>query len=269
MPRIELTAALRSAGVGVALALLHFGAAQAAVAELPQAPAAERLTLQDTTRQRAVPLAVYRPAAGSACLPRGDCPVAFISPGYGGGADGYGFLARALNRAGYLVVGVQMELPGDTPIPTTGEIQVVRAPFWRQGADTLGFLLKTLPQTWPGYQWQQLVLIGHSNGGDISALFAREHPAQVAALITLDHRRFPLPRTATPRTLTLRSADQVADAGVLPSAVELPASHTCVVPLPGALHNDMHDGGPQALRHNIEAVVLGFLQQNVCPKAHP
>jgi hypothetical protein len=62
----------------------------------------------------------------------------------------------------------------------------------------------------------------------------------------------------------LRSADQKADAGVLPNDTERATSQTCVLALPGALHNDMHDGGPAELRRSIAATVVAFLQGAGC-----
>jgi pimeloyl-ACP methyl ester carboxylesterase len=194
----------------------------------------------------------------------GDCPVAFISPGYEGTADAYSFLAKALNEVGFLVIGVQHELSTDTPMPLGGDIQTVRSPYWRQGAASLAFLLSELPKTYGGFNWKNVVLIGHSNGGDISALFAKEHPRRVAALVTLDNRRIALPRDPTPRTLTIRSSDQQADSGVIPTLDELAVSRTCIVPIVGAQHNDMHDGGPLDLRLKIQAVVVQFLQHAEC-----
>lgn len=217
---------------------------------------AETLTLRDAARQRTVPIMIYAP--DTACAPH--CKVALINPGYGGSADGYGFLASALTARGYRVIGVQHDLPEDAPMPLEGNIYLARSPYWRTGAETLSFLLRVLPARYPDADWSQVTLIGHSNGGDISAWFARHHPERVAALITLDHRRYPLPREAQPRTLTIRSSDQIADPGVLPDADEARRAGTCVVALKDARHNDMHDGGPAALRERIQAAVVAFVQ---------
>ena len=228
------------------------------------AASAETVTLFDTARSRAIPIAVYRPAEDAACLAQRDCPVAFISPGYEGSAEAYTFLARALNRMGYLVIGIQLDLPTDAPMALNGDIQTIRSPYWRQGTASIAFLLRELPARYVGANWARVVLIGHSNGGDISALFAQMQPERVAALVTLDHRRVALPKTARPRTLSIRSADQQADPGVLPSAEEQTMSTTCIVSIAGALHNDMHDGGPPELRRHIETVVVSFLRDFAC-----
>jgi dihydrofolate reductase len=41
----------------------------------------------------------------------------------------------------------------------------------------------------------KVTLIGHSNGGDIAMLFARNHPQFVKKIISLDSLRMPFPRT--------------------------------------------------------------------------
>jgi predicted dienelactone hydrolase len=240
-----------------------FAAVACALAAAPTI-GVESETLLDILRARPVPITVYHPSNESPCFRTTNCPVALVSPGYEGSADAYSFLATSLNRLGFLVVGVQHDLPTDVPMQLTGEVYANRSPYWRRGSESLEFLLRELPKKYPSFSWAKVVLVGHSNGGDISAWFARAQPHQVAALITLDHRRYPLPRTLTPRTLTIRSSDQRADPGVLPAAAELVASGTCVVPIAGSLHNDMHDGGPLALRSTIESVVVAFLRDAEC-----
>lgn len=73
-------------------------------------------------------------------------------------------------------------------------------------------------------------------------LFAREHPALVEKIISLDNRRVPFPRQRRPQVLSLRSSDQVADPGVLPTPDEQAKLGTLVIALPATIHNDMWDG---------------------------
>jgi pimeloyl-ACP methyl ester carboxylesterase len=98
----------------------------------------------------------------------------------------------------------------------------------------------------PGYGWERVVLVGHSLGGDSSALVARESPQSVVALITLDTRRSALPRTRSPRVLSIRASDTEADPGVLPTADEQQEFGSCIVRIAGSRHNDMYDGGSVA-----------------------
>lgn len=233
-------------------------------------PPPVRLALHDAARDRDVPVVVYLPyelKPKGPCNPpkaaAAPCPVALISPGYEGSADAYGFIAALLNARGYLVVGVQHDLPGDAPLPQGGNLWEARSPMWARGAQNLRFAMTELARRYPGFDWRRPLLVGHSMGGDISVWMAREQTHAISGLITLDQRRVPFANGAQdgPRTLTLRSSDQPADPGVLPMANR----SICVVPLPGALHNDMHDGGPPALRQRIAALIADFLAMRPCP----
>ena len=98
-------------------------------------------------------------------------------------------------------------------------MMVLRMPFWRTGVANLLFVRATLKRDYPQYDWDHLTLVGHSHGGDVSALLAQEQPALVTALVTLDNRRYPLPRTASPRVLSIRAGNDIpADPGVIPDA---------------------------------------------------
>jgi hypothetical protein len=79
--------------------------------------------------------------------------------------------------------------------------------------------------------------------------------------VTLDNRRYPLPRDPAIRVLSLRGADFQADPGVLPAAGE---GAICVQPIPGARHNDMNDRGPGWLKARIAAFVVDFLRNGRC-----
>ena len=247
------------------LASAFFSLARAATE--PAVPE-EDLTLHDPARDRAVPVRLYQPLAG-----RGRegalRPVAFLSPGYGVGHREYSFLAKALAIRGFLVVAVAHDLPGDPPIPREGNVYEVRSPWWRRGSENLLFVRARLRETHPGYQWEHPVLLGHSNGGDISMWFARDHPSVPAAVVTLDHRRMPVPRVARPPVLLLRGADFPADPGVLPSAEEQRALGMEVVALPGARHDDMLDAGPEELKRAIVERTAEFLAKRDLGTAPP
>jgi predicted esterase len=72
----------------------------------------------------------------------------------------------------------------------------------------------------PDLDYKHLTLIGHSNGGDMAALFGNQHPNLVYKIITMDNRRMFLPRTSIPKIYSLRSNDYPADEGVLPGEEE-------------------------------------------------
>jgi predicted dienelactone hydrolase len=211
------------------------------------APAPRTLELVDASRGRAIPVALYGAAPGK---PK---PLALISHGYGGNNRAYSFIAEALAERGYVVASVQHELPGDPPMPTGGDPAVVRRPFWEQGSANLRHVVREMRARRLADR-RPVLLVGHSNGGDSSLLFAAQHGAMVRAVFTLDSRRMKMPRTARPRICSVRSSDQPADAGVLPTAVEQRRYRMTIGTVP-VIHNDMWDGATAAQKQ----AMLGWL----------
>lgn len=182
-----------------------------------------------------------------------------ISHGYGVRNTEYGFLARAIAAQGFLVLSVQHQLPGDAPLATGGDLLARRRPVWEQGVRNLGFVFAQAQRRWAAVDPRRVILIGHSNGGDLSALMASEHPGLVSDLITLDHRRMPLPRASRPRQLSLRAGEVPADLGVLPSAQEQERFDIRLVDLPQAKHVDFTDRAPEAVKREVVRLVLAQL----------
>jgi pimeloyl-ACP methyl ester carboxylesterase len=227
-------------------------------------PDRQSLELFDGARGRTIAIELRFPVGREACEPTRPCPVAFISPGYGLSHVEYSFIADALAERGHLAVSIQHDLPSDPALATSGDPMTVRMPAWRRGADTLRFVKTALSQRYPTYDWSQLQLIGHSNGGDLSALALHESPDLASSLITLDSRRHPLPREPSIRLLSIRASDFEADPGVLPTAPEQAATGACIVEIAGSRHNDMHDGGPSWLRTRIVGLIERFLHARPC-----
>jgi predicted dienelactone hydrolase len=206
-------------------------AARAAPTDVPPPG---RAHLYDFARQRAVPVKLYGARWGR---PR---PLVLISHGYGGRNTDYSFLAEALAERGYVVASVQHEMMNDPPLPTQGDPAVVRRPSWERGAANLLFAIGEMRRMGLADR-RPVVLIGHSHGGDSSMLFAAHHGALVRAVFTLDNRRMAMPRTARPRICSVRSSDQPADPGVLPTAAEQTRYDMVIGSVPGLVHNDMSD----------------------------
>jgi hypothetical protein len=118
---------------------------------------------------------------------------------------------------------------------------------------------------YPQFDWQHLLLVGHSLGGDSSAQFAADNPSRVSGLISLDSRRVALPRSAGIHVLTIRASDTTADPGVLPDEEERRRYGSCVVRIEGARHNDMQDAGSEELKAGIISAIATFL----APGPHP
>lgn len=232
----------------------------AALHAQPFAFTRDTLTWTDTARHRAIPVALYlpqKPLAGS--------HVVVFSHGYGenqpGSYLGYTYLTEFLAARGYVVVSIQHELPTDSLLPMGGVIRQVRRTNWERGAENIRFVLNTLQRLHPDWDHAHTALIGHSNGGDQSMLLATLHPERVECVLSLDNRRVPLPRTAHPRIASLRSSDQPADEGTLPTADEQRQFGIQVVLMQDMLHNDMDAPLTEAKRTEIQQFVLAFLRQ--------
>ena len=91
-----------------------------------------------------------------------------------------------------------------------------RMPNWERGSGKYLFHHSEFKKLKPQLDWDKLILIGHSNGGDMTMLFATKYPHLINKAISMDHRRMIMPRTEKPRLYTLRGCDYDADAGVIP-----------------------------------------------------
>lgn len=234
---------------------------QAAAQNAPTASArmvVEKWTLFDSARQRVIPVVLYLPARGNSTT---HLKPAIISHGYGGHNTDYSFIAQTLVAYGYVVASIQHELSTDGPMPTVGNVRETRQPFWERGVQNILFVQQALMRKYPGIDFNELLLVGHSKGGYTAMLFAEEHPVLVAQVISLDNCRMPFPRAARPRVLSLRSSDQVADPGVLPTSAEQAQFGTTIVPLKNTRHNDMWDGATKVQKQEMSAAISRFLER--------
>ncbi|MGI4740778.1 MAG: hypothetical protein ACRYG7_36885 [Janthinobacterium lividum] len=226
------------------------------LAELPLQITAFELV--DSSRHRRIPVVTY--SAAPANQPPTERKLALLNHGYGGQNTAYQFLARNLVAHGYYVVSLQQDLPTDEPMPLTGTIYQTRYPFWERGVQTMLFARQAIYRRNPALKRRHLLLVGHSNGGDMAMLFAREHPGLVEKVISLDNRRVPFPRQRRPQVLSLRSSDQVADPGVVPTPDEQARLGTLVVALPATIHNDMWDGATDSQKQEMNRWISQFLE---------
>ncbi len=232
--------------------LAAFAALSACAAARPPAVAPipvvrSSLYLRDGARHRVVPVALYRSARDRA--PR---PLAVLSHGYGGANTAYGFIAEALVRRGYVVASIQhVERPGDPPMASAGpDLAERRRPVWQIGADTILFVIGQLREQGVASRRSRVLLLGHSNGGDMTMLFAAEHPGLVSIALSLDNRRMPLPRVRRPHICSIRSSDQLADPGVLPGDAEAASLRMMIAPAP-VKHNDLGDGATESQKQAV------------------
>ncbi|KTG20429.1 hypothetical protein AUR67_12180 [Pseudoalteromonas sp. XI10] len=216
-------------------------------------------TLFDTERARDIPVTIT--AADSKCTIKKKCPVAFIGAGYGMAHTDYQFAQQAFHQHGYFTVEVAHELKGDPSLNPEPPYMTTRMENWHRGVQTLEFLAVELAKRYPAYDFNQLTLFGHSNGGDIAALYAAIYPAKVSKLITLDHRRMLTPRNKNIAVLTLRGSDYPADNNVLLTPQELAVYPVTQIKLKDSRHNDMYDGGPKALVALMSKELNAFLSR--------
>lgn len=220
----------------------------------------DTITLVDSTRNRAIPIALYRLAG----LDEHPHNVVVISHGYNENLPGtylrFSSMAEHLAIHGYAVVSIQHELPTDELLPMKGDLRAARMPNWERGVANIRFVLGAMKELHPQWDFERVALIGHSNGGDISMLFTEQYPERVEVAISLDNRRMPLPRVSTPRIASLRAKDVEADPGVLPTREEAARLGIRIVAMPGFNHVDFNDRGDPGQRERLNAQLLEILQ---------
>ena len=206
----------------------------------------EQKNLFQIDRQRSIPVQIYKPALGITHL-----PVVVINHGYGVKNTEYSFIAEPLCQEGYFVICIQHDLPEDPELPRTGNLFERRKPLWESGVQNILFVLSELVNT------QKVILIGHSNGGDISMLFTSIHPELVEKVISLDSLRMPFPTKDHVPILSLRANDTKADKGVIPEGGAI------IIELKNAKHIDMYDSGPEEIKREIIFLIDMFLKEKL------
>lgn len=216
----------------------------------------------DNSRNRLIPVAFYFPIVNEKIS---NQQLVIISHGYGENKPfankSYSFLTEKLASKGYYVVSIQHELPTDDLLPLTGIPQIVRRSNWERGAENILFVLNELKKIKPELDFKHVNLIGHSNGGDMTVLFAHKYPKLVDKIISLDNRRMELPRTSQPKIYSLRSSDQPADEGVLPTVTDQEKFGIKIIKLPNTIHNDMNDRGNKRQKREINTFAMDFLKE--------
>lgn len=221
----------------------------------------DSINMFDSQRNRKIPITFYLPKTDKKI---NNQQIVIFSHGYyqnkAHSNVKYSYLTHFLASKGYFVVSIQHELPTDSLIPSSGIPQIVRRPFWERGAKNIFFVINELKKTNPQLDFKHVTLIGHSNGGDMTALFSQEYPNIVSKIITLDNRRMALPRTNKPKVYSLRSSDQPADEGVLPTTEEQKKFSMKIIKLPNTIHNNMDNRANEEQRKEINNHVLVFLK---------
>lgn len=200
----------------------------------------------DTQRSRNIPIVIYEGKK----INRG---LVIISPGYGVQNTEYSFIANALTGKGFLVVSIQHDLETDKPLPRTGDLFKQRKFFWENGVQNILFVINELRKIKPDVDTRKVILIGHSNGGDTSMMFATLYPKIVSKIVSLDSRRYPFPKSKHIDILRFGVSDDEPDNGVVPN------SGIQVIYPKGALHNDLCDRGNTHIKVQIQKSIIQFL----------
>ena len=221
----------------------------------------DTLTLFDQNRNREIPIAIYQPKDSKNS---NKIPVIF-SHGYGenNGKDyleAYTYLTEFLASNGYFVISVQHELKTDELLAMTGKLQETRRPNWERGAQNIFYVLQEIKNKYPKLKFNKLSLIGHSNGGDMTVLFAHKYPNLADKIISMDNRRMELPRTYNPEIYTLRSKDYPADEGVLPTNEEL-KKYNITVQFTEINHSSMDNDASETERQYLRTKILEYLKK--------
>lgn len=222
----------------------------------------ETFEVLDSVRNRLIPYALYSPVPKEKV--KDSIRLVVFSHGYGSNYSrnylNYSYLTKRLAKSGFWTVSIQHELLGDPLIPKEGIIQVVRRPFWIRGEENILFVLNDFKKKFPELKIRSIDLIGHSNGGDMSILTAKDHPELIRKVITLDHLRMPVPHVLKPQFSSLRSTDKTADSLVIPSKVDCQKYGIQIVQLKKITHNEMNDEGSRKQKKQINQIVQKILE---------
>jgi len=221
----------------------------------------DSLELFDKSRNRKIPVAIFHPKSDTKI---NNQRVIIFSHGYGENKGGdnmiYSYLTETLASKGYFVISIQHELPTDDLLAMDGDFKVTRKPNWERGTENILYVLNQFKTTNPELDFKHLTLIGHSNGGDMTALFATKYPKLVDKIITMDNRRMPLPRVNHPKVYTLRSKNYAADKGVLPTEQEQ-KKYGMTVQLTPINHSDMDNDATPEERKIIMTNIEKYLNE--------
>ncbi len=203
--------------------------------------------VNDSLRNRIIPIEIYTPISKRHFNNR----LVILSAGYWCVNTGYSYISNHLCKKGYIVVSIQHELQTDTILPSGKDMYKLRLPNWKEGVKNIKAIIEYLKTEYPNLEYDKLNLIGHSNGGDISMLFATEFPEIVKTCISLDNRRMPIPRTNKIKLMSIRADQYNADDGVIPSLSDLEKYNIKIVNLKNVGHNYLRDNATKESKEII------------------
>lgn len=259
---VSLTARLTITVKKVSAVLASFSAVMMSLSDVNGLDVVnQQLDLFDKTRQRSIPVEIYTPAhqqSRDVQEPQ-NSPFVLINHGYGVKNTEYSFLANALVNEGFFVVSIQHDLDTDLPLPRVGDLFQKRKPFWERGVLNILFTISEIKKIYLYFNFGKVILMGHSNGGDMAMMFTEQYSEFVEKVISLDSLRYPFPFKKGVPILSLRANDTMADEGVLPESIPT----TMIVPLKEAKHIHFSDRGGKELKQKISDIVLIFIKSPI------
>lgn len=225
--------------------------------EIQSALLNDTLTLYDSIRLRKIPIQIL---SNTVC----NGKVVIFNHGYGENKGGdylkYSHITRYLAFKGYYVISIQHELQNDSLLAMEGNLYKNRMSNWEKGVQNILFVINKMKEKKPHLNWNNVSLVGHSNGGDMIMLFVRKYPSLITHAISLDNRRMPIPRTTKVKVCSLRGCDYQADKGVIPSLDEQKKYKIKIVNLKNIGHSDMDDDASPKQSAVINKHILDFLE---------
>ena len=225
----------------------------------------EEMTFYDAARNNrpvAVDIAIRRDKEMQANAGLYRLPVAILSHGNTVKFTDYSFLANVFAARGYIAISIQHDLPTDPPMVTkVGELYVGRQPQYLRGVANIKFAVEQMRNVQPNADYDDLTLVGHSAGADISMYFAKLYPARTKRVVTLDNLRVPFVTNGRFKILSFRSKDPIfkTDPGVIPPEDVRKKAGIDIIQT-GFRHNDMRDTGPDQARESIQGVLDNFIE---------
>lgn len=209
----------------------------------------------DPSRSRSIPVQVYvsGESEGKAKAGITKLPIVIINHGYGAKNTEYSFIAKSLAACGYFVVSIQHDLDTDEPLPRTGDLFERRKPLWERGTQNILFTLDQFKKENSHLDFTKIILIGHSNGGDISMMFTDRYPEKVSKVVSLDSLRYPFPSSKGVPILHFSATDTTADVNVIPD------KGVKTVLIQDVKHIDLCDQGGIRINEEILQSIIQFL----------
>lgn len=184
------------------------------------------LDLFDSFRSRQVPVLVYMPDSAQESL-----PVVIFNPGYQDQKDlvkpdnilaykKWQYLAEYFVSKGYAFIAIQHDLPGDTDgletiDPNLPSVES-RKHLWIRGQQSILFVIDELKKKYSNFNFDNFIISGHSNGGDMAKFFSNNYENIISCVIVFDGRRCPIKPGSKQRLLMFEATDTSTETGVIP-----------------------------------------------------